>query len=57
VPSRAPAPLDVTLRGTTIDQWGETTLGATAASALRRPDFDLTTELKQESGDQGDPDV
>jgi hypothetical protein len=49
--------LDVTLRGTTIDQWGETTLGATAASALRRPDFDLTTELKQESGDQGDPDV
>jgi polyisoprenoid-binding protein YceI len=52
-----PVSFDVILRGTTIDQWGQTKLGATAASALPRPDFDLTTELQQESGDEGGPDV
>jgi polyisoprenoid-binding protein YceI len=48
---------DVILRGTTVDQWGQTKLPATAATALARPDFELTTELAQESGDESGPDV
>lgn len=49
--------LDVTLRGATVGQRGMTRIGLTAATKASRSDFDLTTELLQESGETGALDV
>jgi polyisoprenoid-binding protein YceI len=48
---------DVVVRGATIDPQGNTKIGATATTELARPDFGLTTEIQQESGDAGGADV
>jgi len=48
---------DVELRGMTVDQRGQSKLGASATAVLERINFDLTTELEMESGAEGGPDV
>lgn len=48
---------DILLRGTTVDQRGRPKLAARATAALTRLDYGLTTELVEESGDEGGPDV
>ena len=49
--------LEAAVRGTTIDPRGKTRIGLTARTALARTDFDLTTELAQESGPDGGLDI
>lgn len=49
--------LEVTVRGATVDPHGRTRIGLTATTPLARGDFDLTTELAQESGPEGGFDV
>jgi len=49
--------LETVVRGTTIDPHGNTRIGLSARTALARADFDLTTELAQESGPEGGLDI
>ena len=50
-------PLTLTMRGARTDQHGNTRLGLGATAELLRSDFDLTTELLQESGTGAGPDI
>jgi polyisoprenoid-binding protein YceI len=52
-----PVGFEIDLRGTTEDPKGNTRLGATARAALSRQDFDLTAEIRQETGNEPGPDV
>lgn len=45
--------LDVQVRGMTTDANGKSKAALSANAAIRRVDFDLTTELQQESGEIG----
>lgn len=49
--------LEATLRRTTIDSRGKTRIGIGARTALARTDFDLVTELAQETGPEGGLDI
>ena len=50
-------PLDVVLRGTVFDERRGTRVGLSATTKLSRSDFDLMTELLEESGEVGAVDV
>lgn len=50
-------PLEVTVRGTTLDGHGRKRMGLSATTKLSRSDFNLTTELLQESGEAGALDI
>jgi polyisoprenoid-binding protein YceI len=53
-----PVALDVTLRGMTHDAHGKAKAALRVATAIERSDFELTTELREESGEPGTgPDV
>jgi polyisoprenoid-binding protein YceI len=52
-----PITLEVTVRGARPDAHGQVKVGLTATARATRADFELTTELMQESGDAGGPDV
>jgi polyisoprenoid-binding protein YceI len=49
--------LDVIVRGVMIDGRGKTRIGLSGTTKLARSDFELTTELEQESGTAGGFDV
>jgi polyisoprenoid-binding protein YceI len=52
-----PIILDVTVRGANRDTRGKTKVGLTATAPATRADFELTTELLQESGDASGSDI
>jgi len=52
-----PITLEVTVRGAKPNAHGQVKVGLTATAHATRADFDLTTELVQESGGAGGPDV
>jgi polyisoprenoid-binding protein YceI len=53
-----PVQLEVTVRGMTRDAHGKAKAALTVVTAIERSDFELTTELREESGEPGTgPDV
>jgi polyisoprenoid-binding protein YceI len=52
-----PVSLDATVRGAKHDTHGNTKIGLTARASLSRSDFELTTELLEESGSAGGTDI
>jgi polyisoprenoid-binding protein YceI len=53
-----PVSLEVSFRGMAVDEGGKTKAALTVAAKIYRSDFELTTELREESGEPGTgPDV
>jgi len=50
-------PLAIDVRGMTLDGQDRAKAALTATTAINRSDFGLTTELREESGGSGGPDV
>ncbi len=53
-----PTPLEVNLRGVTHDENGRVKVALSVATHLRRSDFGLITDLREQSGELGtEPDI